>query len=434
MAAIELALEDLLLDLENPRISKADSQRGAIQRILDDQDVKLVVLAESIIADGLNPMDRWLVLKSQVERGRYIVLEGNRRLATLRILNNPAILNDLEVRANVKRRFQELAQQFDLNNVEVIDCFEVSDRASAATWLNQRHTGENKGRGIVNWGGVATARFRGRDPALQALDLVVQHGGLSEEEKQQIEDHFPITTLDRLLSTPAVRSKIGVDIAESKLLTGLPPTEVIKPLRRIVLDLANEVINVTKLKSRDQQVDYVSKFGKDLPDLGKKSVDVRPVDTLDETDFKNGQPKPKAKPKPKPKPVRKALIPRDSYFTVSNSKIAEIAKELRTLNLIEHPHAIAVLFRVFLELSTDDYLSKAKVPLVITTGGGSKDKGLRTKVGEAVSEMVKTGTPKKDLAGVIKGIDDKNSPLFIDTLHNYVHNRFLTPTERDLKV
>jgi hypothetical protein len=48
--------------------------------------------------------------------------------------------------------------------------------------------------------------------------------------------------------------------------------------------------------------------------------------------------------------------------------------------------------------------------------------------------MVKGGVRKKDLAGVERGIDDKNSPLFVATLHNYVHNRFYSPTERDLKV
>jgi len=170
MASKQLDIDELLLDLQNPRISKASSQREAIQKIIEDQDVKLVVLAESIVTDGLNPMDRWLVLKSADERGKYIVLEGNRRLATIRLLHNPAVMNDLEVRAPVKKRLEELAKQFAVKSIEPIDCYEIDDRADAATWLTQRHTGENQGSGIVNWGGMATARFRGRDPALQALD------------------------------------------------------------------------------------------------------------------------------------------------------------------------------------------------------------------------------------------------------------------------
>jgi hypothetical protein len=433
MGSKSLDIDELLLDLENPRISRAGSQREALQKIIEDQDVKLVVLAESIVNDGLNPMDRWLVLKSATERGKYVVLEGNRRLATLRLLHNPALMNDLEVRTPVKQRLEALAAKpFNLKSIEPIDCFEIDDRNDAATWLAQRHTGENQGSGIVNWGGVATARFRGRDPALQALDMVTTHGSLSDEEKKLIEDWFPISTLDRLLSTPAVRAKFGVDISDSKLKTDLPAAEVIKPLRRAVLDLATEAVNVSQLKSKEQMIAYVNKFGKDLPNLSRRTGTAKPVDELAERDFKAASPKPKARPKPVP--VRKNLIPRDCYLTVSNAKIAEITKELRTLVLSEHPHSISVLFRVFLEQSVDHYLTKAGIPLTVNTKGGDKDKGLRQKVGDAIADMVKQGTPKKNLDGVAKGIDDRQSPLFVETLHNYVHNRFYSPQERELKV
>jgi hypothetical protein len=298
MNTLQCDIEELLLDLENPRISLATSQREALQKIIEDQDVKLVVLAESIVTDNLNPMDRWLVIKASAERGKYIVLEGNQRLAAIKLLRNPNVMNDLEVRATIKRKLEELSEQFDLNKIEPIDCVDIGERAAAATWLNQRHTGFNKGRGIVDWGGVATARFRGRDPALQALDLVLNHGALSDEEKELVEDWFPISTLDRLLSTPAVRAKIGIEIAESKLKTDLPPEEVIKPLRRIVLELATQTINVTALKSKEQMVNYVSKLGKDLPNLAKRTAKPMSVDELAERDFNTPQPKPKPKPKP----------------------------------------------------------------------------------------------------------------------------------------
>ncbi len=51
MAGIELNIGELLLDVENPRISKSSSQREALQKIIEDQDVRLVVLAESIVEE-----------------------------------------------------------------------------------------------------------------------------------------------------------------------------------------------------------------------------------------------------------------------------------------------------------------------------------------------------------------------------------------------
>ncbi|WP_342165257.1 hypothetical protein [Methylobacterium sp. SD21] len=96
MADKKLKIEQLVLDLENPRIVKAGSQREALQQIITDQDVRLAALGESIITDGLNPMDRLLVIKSAKDRGKFTVLEGNRRLACMTLLRNPSVMTDLE--------------------------------------------------------------------------------------------------------------------------------------------------------------------------------------------------------------------------------------------------------------------------------------------------------------------------------------------------
>lgn len=432
MPSKSLKTDDVLLDLENPRISRSTSQREALQKIIEDQDVKLVALAESVTEDGLNPMDRLLVIKTEGEPGKWTVIEGNRRLAALKILSNPAVLAGIEVRPAVQKRFEALAHGWD-RSITKLDCFELESRAEGATWIKQRHTGENEGRGIVDWGGVASARFRGNDPALQALDLVLKHGSLTDEEKVGIESRFPITTLDRLLSTPAVRSALGLSIQDQKLHTALPPEEVIKPLIRIVRDLTNKSINVTDLKKKEQQVAYVGKFGTDLPDLAKAIGVTKPIDGMNADDFKP-EPKPKPKSPAKVPPARKTLIPKGCNLGVTNAKILEIVKELRSLSLQDSPHAISVLFRVFLEQSVDDYLTRNGSSLNNPRGGGAKFKTLRDKVTEAVSVMETAGTPKKDLDGVSKGIADTSSPLCAETLNNYVHNRFYSPQERELKV
>src|SRR5258707_1095369 len=286
MSAKFLKIDQLKLDVINPRISQASDQGEAMQRIIEDQDQKLANLAESIANEGLNPMDRLLVTKSEEGDQMYTVLEGNRRALALKILKNPAIVASLDVRPALRKRFESLAQSFSAEDVEPIPCFEVANRADGSTWIEQRHNGEDEGRGIVNWSGIASSRFRGRDPALQALDFVREHGKLTDDQKKLLEGRFPITTLDRLLSTPGVRSKIGFDIKDDKLLTALPADEAIKPLRRIVLDLAEKRINVTGLKLKTQQVDYVSGLGKtDAPDLKKASGAARPVEVIVQRDF-----------------------------------------------------------------------------------------------------------------------------------------------------
>ncbi len=433
MSAKNLKIDQVELDVVNPRISKANDQHEAMQRIIDDQDLKLGNLAESIVEDGLNPMDRLLVMKSESGNGKYTVLEGNRRAAAMRILKNPAVLTGLDVRAALQRKLEKLAQNFDPKTVEPISCYEVATRADGNSWIEQRHTGEDEGRGIVRWSGVASSRFRGRDPALQALDFVRQHGNLTEEQKKVIEGRFPITTLDRLLSTPGVRSKIGFEIKDDKLLTSLPPEEAIKPLRRIVMDLADKTVNVTKLKLKTQQIDYVSNLNAaDSPNLSRKAGTPRRVEDFSEHDF-SGSAKTKAKKgKVRSKSPRTTVIPKACRLNITNPKIEEIYTELRGLQLSRHPHAIAVLLRVFLETSVDHYLTKTGIPVTTPTAGGDRDKTLRKKAEDCIAHLISGGANKKDFKGITTALGNNNHPFSPELLHAYVHNRFFSPTERDL--
>jgi hypothetical protein len=430
MSAKSLKIDSLDLDLENPRIKLAANQREAMQNIIDDQKVKLINLAESIAVKGFSPIDRCLIIRAARD-GRFTVLEGNRRVLAAKLLKNPSLVADLEMPEGHKKRLHKAAQNFDAKLVEPVDCYLVGSRAEGVEWIRQRHSGEDEGRGIVGWSAMAVSRFRGRDAALQALDFVGAHADLTEEQANLIAGKFPLTTLDRLLSTPDVRKALGFELKDGKLMTELPAEEALKPLRRIVIDLAEKRKTVTDLKSKDQQVKYVQDLRPaDRPNLSRKTGTLNPVEGI--------APKSKDRPDPPPKKPstrltpRTTVVPKTCKLNVSNAKILEIYAELRTLQLIKHPHAIAVLLRVFLETSVDQYLTAASIPLTFPTANGDKDKSLRKKVEETIEHMVTNGAPKKEFIGVTRGLSDVNHPFSPDILHAYIHSSFYTPTERDL--
>jgi hypothetical protein len=434
MGAKSLKLDSLDLDLENPRIALASDQRDAMQKILNEQKVKLINLAESIASKGLNPMDRFLILRSHLRTGKFIVLEGNRRLLASKLLKSPALVTSLHMPDAFKKRLQKAAQKFDPAKVKNVDCFEVATRAEGIDWIKQRHNREDGGRGIVPWSAVQGARFRGREPVLQAFDFVLEHGGFTEDDKEQISATFPISTLERLISTPSVRAAIGIDIEKGKLQTELPPEEALKALKKMVIDLADKAINVTALKSKAQQDTYVAGFKHaDTPDLTKKSGKPVSIDTITDKDFSA-----KAAPMPKkrgPKVgARNNVIPKSCKLNVTNAKIGGIYEELKSLQLTKHVHAIRVLLRVFLEMSVDEYLTKtAKVPLTYPVPNHApKDKSLKSKVKETIDHLVANGADAKDFKGLTNAIDDEKNPFGIDSLHAYIHNRFFTPLDRHL--
>ncbi len=171
MSAKTLKVDSILLDLRNPRITPAAGQRDALEKIIKDQGVKLAILAEDIVANGLSPMDRLLVIRSAGSRSKFTVTEGNRRLAALKILNNPAVLAGLHLRPGLQRRLEAAAVAYD-GSIQSVAVFELGSREDGERWITQRHTGENGGRGIVEWNSLARARFRGNGPALQAAILI----------------------------------------------------------------------------------------------------------------------------------------------------------------------------------------------------------------------------------------------------------------------
>lgn len=437
MGAKSLKLDSLDLDLENPRITLATDQRDAMQKILNEQKVKLINLAESIAIRGFSPMDRCLVVRSHLRAGKFIVLEGNRRVLTAKLLKSPSLVHSLTMSDAFRKRLLKASAKFDPKNVEPVDCYEVKDRAEGNDWIRQRHKGEDAGRGIVDWSAIASSRFAGRDPALQALEFVLEYAGLPEEQKEQITNAKFISTLDRLLSTPTVRASIGFDIAAGKLTTELPADEAIKPLKRIVLDLAEKEINVNDVKTKDQQNAYIAKLRQtDRADLTKKTGTSIAIDEIKAKDFTAKATPPAKKAKTAKLPLRTTLVPKSCKLNVTNSKIAGIYGELRTLQLAKHVHAIGVLLRVFVEMSVDEYLTTvANIPLYTMNPANNqkKDKYLKTKMKEAIDYMVVNGATEKEFKGVRMAMNDQNNPFSIETLHAYIHDRFFTPIDSHLR-
>jgi hypothetical protein len=433
MPEIKLKISDLVLDHDNPRITHADGQQEALQKIVKDQKSKLVKLAQSIAEHGLNPMDRLLVLRTHSKPERFIALEGNRRVAAFKLLTNPSVMSGLDMPEPMKKIIERHAKGFSKSVVEPIHCFELASRQEGDYWLELRHKGENQGMGIVDWTSVASGRFRNRSPAIQALEMVTERGGLSADQRGKITEKFPLSTLQRFVEDREVRKLLGLDVKAGKLVTTLPAREVLKPLKRIVMDLATKERRVGSLMKTDQMKAYVDGFDKtSAPDLTKAKGTPRTVDEIPIAEFGKTT-KTVARRKPDPSD-RRHVVPKGCPVNVTSNRIAGIYRELRTLELIAAPNAIAVLLRVFLEQSVDHFLETNKVPLNFAAPNGKIVwKKLDKKLAETVDILVKVGVPQAHFASIIRSLSVSTSPMNIELFHLYVHDRFATPDPGSLK-
>ena len=433
MSEIKLRIDDLVLDGDNPRITHAESQHQAYQKVVRDQRTKLVRLAESIVEHGLSPIEKLMVLEVSGKPKRYVALEGNRRVATLKLLSNAPALTGLEMPDAMRRSLERLAGVFDRSKIEPIDAYEVASRQEGRFWIELRHNGEDSGRGVVNWKPIVAARFRKKDPAIQALDMVMENGGFEEEEAEAIRTDFSLTTFRRLMESKDVRAALGLTVENGQLQTVLPGSELIKPLRKIVRDIAEKTVDSRKFNKTERMVEYVEAFGKaDKPDFSKKTGS-RPVESIQKTEFAPAARARRGATRRSPNAERRHVVPKNCPINISNNRIAEIYQELRTLKLGDSRNAIAVLMRVFLELSVDHFLETNGGSLRFPApGGGDQLKKLDRKLAETVDLLVKLGVPKTHFAAITRSLSVATSPMNINLFHLYVHDRFATPSPSEL--
>jgi hypothetical protein len=145
------------------------------------------------------------------------------------------------------------------------------NREAASHWIRLRHTGENNGIGIVEWGTIEQARFNHqfgeKSAALHAVTLVREYGNLPSELTALIEE-VSLTNIQRLINDPTVRDFLGVQIRNGELWSKHPSAEVMKGLRRIIADFVMKKINVNTIRTKRDRANYLETFRSDeIPDF-----------------------------------------------------------------------------------------------------------------------------------------------------------------------
>lgn len=435
-----IPVAQLLLDTQNPRLPEIqESQHDAIKSMLRVQGDRILFMAQHLVENGPSRTNLLIATPSEDEDepDAFTVLDGNRRVTALKLLESPS-LGEGVLGSSSMRKIRKLAMQFDEHPITELRCVVYANRDEADPWIELIHRGAAGGAGLVEWDGQVAARFdarKGHKPiALQVLDYVKEKARLSDSTRQLINDgKFPITTLARLIGTPYVRKKLGINREDGQIVTQYPEVEVLKGLTRVIEDLGSGNWTVSRLKNQDQRIDYINGFDKsDLPDVAMVlpqpyHLGEQPKSTTGgESGADEGTRRPSIPRK------RSSLIPKDCRLAISHHRVNKIYTELKKLNLDEFPNAGAVMFRVFVELSLDSYLEhKAGWPEQQIHGSH-----LAQKLSAVAKHLEDKGVMTTNELAPVKRAAGGQTLLAasIKTMHGYVHNRHFTPVPIDLKI
>ena len=413
---------DLLIDEENPRISQPNAgQNKALQTLAHHLDKKLVALAADIVRHGLDPSNLSIVMPVLGTPPRHVVLEGNRRLAALRVLENPEIVAEA-VTVSTLKSLRRLSRQYQNNPVDAVTCLVIPDRETARHWIELRHTGLNQGAGLMPWGSDEAELFRNRsglrEPHAQALDFLQRRGDLSPELRRKV----PATTLKRLIETPDVRAKLGVELQKGQLALLADEKPIAKALMYVINNLVNGKTKVGHVYTLPQR----RKFARELP----ADIIVTPTVKSGQGTAASAGGASKTKSKTaKSTRKRDRLIPKDCVLSIPPGRIHDIEIELRKLSLEEHTNAVSVLFRVFLELSVDGYVEANAL------AGVNNDSKLRVKVEKVANDLEAKKKINRQQARAIRSANMDHSFLApgVNTMNDYIHNEYIFPAPSDLR-
>src|SRR3546814_7320425 len=85
------------------------------------------------------------------------------------------------------------------------------------------------------------------------------------------------------------------------------------------------------------------------------------------------------------------LFPRGYKLNIPIARIDEIFQELSKLEIEKNKNAIAILMRIVLEMTVDEYLDEKKISRKRGNPPHQKDKSLAEKVGDCCTELVSNG-------------------------------------------
>jgi hypothetical protein len=449
----EVALTDLIVDVENPRLDEpASDERGAIMGILQEQGMKLVNLAQHLAENGPSPAELNLVFPS--EDGRFVVAEGNRRTAALKILHNLKLIQGADPK--FVRKFAQIASEASDIPTSLLCAVEQSEERRNM-WLKLRHTGENQGRGLSGWDAKEQTRFLRRHDGeqtarmefgLRVVEMVRARCSLTNEEEADIRV-IPITTLERMVGDPEVRKVLGIErSADGVIIITVDDDEaVLQALKALVLEIAQKRVQVGKLMKKEDR----RKVFEAWPDWRKPGQTAVPMPprtfTLKANVGSPSSPNVTHTPTPASAPTvsqagpsqpgsqrswmpsspdqRKTVIPLHLVLKIADKKIKRVFIELKKLDVETYENAVGVLLRVFLELSLEAFLTANQVVFY-------DHEKLRNKMAKVADFWEANKILTRNQLTAWRNAAGSNDLFSLNVLHAHVHSLQSIPKKRDL--
>ena len=442
---LELTLDELLLDEDNPRLGSVRSQPEALEALIELNPNHFRNMMLSIKENGLDPGDSFYVINSR-KKGHCIVLDGNRRLSALKVLFDPDVLNmiNLSIPEKEAESLHRAASGFRVDKLKKIRCVRFKNRAQAKKWIKKRHTGIMSGEGRIEWKPSEIQRFTDDMSVLDVIDFIERNAGFAHDEWKSIRrtiERGKWSTVARLLESTIVREHIGIVIIVDSNQRRTPhltrnPKWVASVLKKIVEDVQSGEVNSRKLNKASEIKRYLERLPKVLQPKGKP---VAPK-AFKDIDLKTQRPPQKKTSKPKPKTPKvsrssRTLASTENFFQPPKRPKGQfLLEEAKMINVDDLPISASAVLRAFLEFALNQYMDNNKLQRKYKANAGREKDFTLTKKAKAVMNHIRQEelVPKEDMQGFESKVVNRNAESSIQSLNSILHNKYRIPVPNEV--
>ena len=229
---------------ENPRHPIASDEFDTLKKLFDSVGIpQMLNLASDIKAHGLLPCNRIVVVYSEFLK-KYVVYEGNRRVAAIKLLLYPDTFTFLDKATIDKVKKIVSGPGVDLS--ASLNCY-VTDETEAFFIMERLHSGEDHGRGLKSWDAREKENFKVRQGNKQSLSNLIYLYVQKYCDGLDITTILPFTTIQRIFNNRKVRTKIGLDASDESTFTPDRIILVVEASKWIVAESDHSQMSITRL-------------------------------------------------------------------------------------------------------------------------------------------------------------------------------------------
>lgn len=449
----------------DPRLSEADAVLALFRETKGSTQTSsriMLNLVADIVEHGTNPAELPIVVPDPSARSAYQVMEGNRRIASLKLLYLPELANQVfEAGSSVLVRLGELRTRFQERHgdrYKKVLCVVYSSAEETQYWAYLRHTGENEGRGVTRWDKASIDRFRLQQReakytiGTQVVEVLIEEGYLKGS------DDVVLSTVERMVRDPDVCSRLGIEIIDDKVV--LPSNSqqrgvALDALARIAFDTVEKDPQTRRRKLTSRRIDRKEQRHEYLDGIimGLSPSPAAQSEPARETSLTANRLSPmdgSAEEAALPVASGVASRPRAAQdykkrrqiaakgINVSESRLQHLYEELTRLDADQYPNVGMMGIRAFLEGSLDMFIEQFPEEQQFVGWKANRSApfsiALTNKLAKVIDLLEEHKALGSDSAQSIRKYQsDKDNPLSVDTLQAYLHNPQFDPRGNNVR-